>query len=179
MPTKIKIQYFILAFIIIFTCCTIQKNSGNEGITEIQFLQELRSNPVQNHRAAYWFSQLSLKKKREYAEKIGHILLVSPKTNEFVFAIGADHSPYPWTLIVAPKRLDLNQQNTFTYILRNDRNEWGIIWSVQQSYKTEIKEGEPIFQKSPPSKGSAGFTLWIPATGWEYVGPDLSKKGNK
>jgi hypothetical protein len=148
---------------------------------DASLLQKLKHDPTGNPAAASWFASLPLEKKREYAARIGHIVLEAAKGTEdesFVVAFGATRSPYPWAFMVGKgrNRLELCGGNSFYYVRRDDKwakNKWGVYWIVKVEYTTTIAETSVTFRKAI-SKG-IGFDLWIPGSGWTYVGPKLPK----
>jgi hypothetical protein len=141
-------------------------------------LDAFKKDPVGNYNAAYWFAKLPLGEKRKFAEKIGKILLTSPNSSDFAFGIGADKSPYPWVINCGEQTTVLSGENSFTLNYRDDKyvkGEWGTYWVAAQSYDTVLKGGVPIFIKQAVEKGQSGFDLWIPSSGWQYVGPSLER----
>ena len=81
--------------------------------SEEKLLDQLRSNPLEASDAVAWFDSLPLKEKREWAAKLGHIVLDDPVRPEFVVAFGADREPYPWAFVVDEEGLRLSGNNSF------------------------------------------------------------------
>lgn len=84
---------------------------------DASLLQKLKQDPTGNPTAASWFASLPLEKKREYAARMGPIVLEGgkgTKDESFVVAFGATQSPYPWALMVGRDRLELRGGNSFT-----------------------------------------------------------------
>ncbi len=72
--------------------------------------------------------------------------------------------------------VDLNAENTFAYVLRDDqyvKSEWGVYWLMKQTYVTEETDGKTTFR--PTSGKGRRNSIWVPAAGWWYVGPALPK----
>lgn len=164
-----------------FIAFVLLANSSPALCDEAALLQMLKKNPAGNPETAHWFASLSLQKKRAYAAQIGHIVLEADtdiKQTNFVVAFGADQSPYPWAFIVRKDRLELCRGNSFAYVLRDDKwvkHQWGVYWAVDQEYRTEGTRDKIVFRQQSILKGTAGFDLWIPASGWQYVGAKLPK----
>jgi hypothetical protein len=141
-------------------------------------MRALCQDPVQNGDAARWFAALPVQIKRVHAAKAGVILLETSGGQEFAFGCSAAASPYPWVFICSDSRLELSGDNTFVLALRDDefvKATWGAHWIWGQSYDVLSSPSGPLFAKRPPGKGQAGGDLWIPATSWNYVGPQLER----
>jgi hypothetical protein len=143
--------------------------------SDAALLHKLRDAPLKNAAAARWYASLPLEKKRAYAAQLGRIVLESQSGN-FVVAIGSDQSPYPWAFIVTKDKVTLYKDNTFSYVLRNDedvKNQWGAQWATTEKYELQTSGGSVKFRNTTPPKGFLG-ALWIPVSGWRYVGPSLT-----
>jgi hypothetical protein len=143
-----------------------------------EHMRALCRDPVQNGDAARWFAGLPVQDKRAHAAKAGVILLETSGGQEFAFGCGAAVSPYPWVFSCSDPRLEVSGDNAFVLAYRDDelvKATWGAHWTWGQSYDVLPAESGPLFAKRPPGKGQAGGDLWIPATSWKYVGPQLER----
>jgi hypothetical protein len=141
-------------------------------------LRELKENPAGSPEAARWFANLPVEKKRAYSAKIGRIVLDSESGSGFVVAFGSAQSPYPWVFVVGKGRLDLTGDNSFSYVLRDDRlvkKQWGVYWFAEHNYDSKSTGRGIAFIKRPDGRKGSHSDLWIPASGWKYVGPQLPK----
>jgi hypothetical protein len=148
----------------------------NKNIDSRKMIAQLKENPITNFRAAYWFAKLSFKQKQYFSKKLGTIVLTASDSTEFIVAFGAEKSPYPWAFQVNNANIKLYTKNNFVNIFRNDKyvqNQWGVYWT-SQPYITKIKlnnRNSLFIQNSDPR--NINLDLWIPASGWKYVGPEL------
>ncbi|MEI6348661.1 MAG: hypothetical protein WCP69_12010 [Bacteroidota bacterium] len=166
----------LLAFSVKITVAQNVNRRVNKNIDSRKKIAQLKENPITNFRAAYWFAKLSFKQKQYFSKKLGTIVLTSSDSTEFIVAFGAEKSPYPWAFQVNNANIKLYTKNNFVNIFRNDKyvqNQWGVYWT-SQPYITKIKlnnRNSLFIQNSDPR--NVNLDLWIPATGWKYVGPEL------
>jgi hypothetical protein len=108
----------------------LQESPSPVSEKELKLLDAFKRDPVANQHAALWFVRLPLDKKKEYAKRVGVILLEDRKGEDFVFGIGASQSPYPWTIQVSESQCKLGQHSEFKFVYRDDewvRKTWGVL----------------------------------------------------
>lgn len=173
---KLILSIFFFSLLQISIAQNNKKENNNSGLTIDTLIEQIKLDPITNYHAAYWFSQLSFIKKREYSEKLGKIVLDDSDSNGFTVAFGSEKSPYPWSFYITKNDFELHADNKFIYIFRNDKyvqKKWGVYWTSEK-YVTKINNNSPIFIKNSNTR-SQQSDLWIPASGWKYIGPELEK----
>lgn len=148
----------------------------SKDVNSQKMIAQLKENPITNCQAAYWFAKLSFIQKQYFSKKLGTIVLSTSDSTEFIVAFGAEKSPYPWAFQVNNANIKLYTKNNFVNIFRNDKyvqNQWGVYWT-SQPYITKIKinKSAPLFIQNTDPR-NINLDLWIPASGWKYVGPEL------
>jgi hypothetical protein len=139
------------------------------------YMEALARDPVADGEAVRWFEALPAETQRTYAARYGVVLLEAERGDDFAFALGARTSPYPWVFIVSTRTLSLSGRNVFALAVRDDTQEEGAYWVAGQVYDRLAQERGPLFAEADRRRGLAALDLWIPASGWRYVGPPLER----
>jgi hypothetical protein len=175
---RLKLAFVALVGLIVSPGCRRPESSESTDILSPADIQAIRMNPLTAGDAMCRFGRLPLSEKRSVAPRLGVIIFdTDDRSSDFILAVGAEESPYPWTIHVRKDSVRLHGKARTDLVFRDDKwvcGQWGVYWTTEEVYDSVVEDGRLVFTRGY-GKGPDRITVWIPATSWLYTGPKLER----